>query len=116
MDYAKAKPLTKAEIMLDKGKMVDAGNRIYEISPLTLAEVMSGEIISGDILLPTSENPGRGQLYNMSKPEIREKIDGLMQKYLTCGGAPVTLQKCIENAWTLDDLGMFLLKISRLSG
>lgn len=102
------KEATPLAVMLGTGDQFRVGEHSYRVLPLKLKDVDEF----------TSDNLSLGaQIFNLLDKKTKKNLDKwLTRQVRTADGQPLTLEKAIEDDWTVEDLRNCLVKLVGVSG
>ncbi len=111
------------EVLFELYNFRASNGRTYFVRPATLTEVMSpgSSFVSKleKIGVPSLSDGSAARLHCldvMSDTEKRTVLAELVEKYVVCGDAPVTLTQLSEDGFTVDDMILLIKKLAGISG
>lgn len=108
MSNKEAKTPVPFSVMAGEGESFVVGEKTYTIKPMLV----------GDALKFIDDNLSVGtQIYNLALKKSRNLLDGYLKKYcIDEKGQPMTIERIIQDEWTLADLKRCVQQLTELSG
>jgi hypothetical protein len=108
MNNKEAKTPVPFSVMSGDGESFIVKDKKYTVLPMEV----------GDALKFSDEGLSIGpQIFNLSKPEAREKISNYLSRYcLDENGESMSLDRIVEEKWVLGDLRLFVRTLVEISG
>lgn len=95
-------------VMSGEGDSLFIGDKEYTVKPMLVGDAL--KFLESTISIDM-------QLYNLTAPRAKTKLAEYLTDYCTNeSGTAMSIDKIIEDGWTLADLKMFMRKLCDISG
>ena len=108
MSKTEAKAPVPFSVMSGEGDSFIVGEKTYTVKPMLVGDALK---FADDSLSVGS------QIFNLADPKAKEKLDNYLQRYCTDEtGEAMSIEKIINDGWSVVDLKLFIRKVVDISG